>query len=1040
MKEARFLVDPMRLADEVQRNLKKDNYDKAIALVRASEKQGLKDGSPAGSVNNIVAWNHLCDWCMAQRDPKTALKTFNEMKKRGHKPDAHTYTIMLRGFGDNIRKPNAVGDAMRVYSSMFEPNGKTKPNTIHTNAIIAVCAKGSQMDQLWSVAGRLPDKGAGGADHVTFTTILKAIERDAIAKAARYMAKEGEGSDAGFIFEEAVEDGRKLWRDVIVKWRRADLRIDESLVCAMGRLLLLSKKRGDVLDVLKLVEQTMDVKLSKSVEQGETLGAVDESQQAVAVFQPVPANQLPTNTEVAEGQPLDRASPHPVYVQPGNNTLSMLMEAALLTKQPHIGKSFWNLLTSPNRQFKLAPDANNIVAYLRLLRFSRASADIVELLQRDWPTDVAKDLNRRGVYVIAMSTCVRDKNNPNIFKISSKIVDIMQANATSARHGIADDDENEDQDKSQDMAGEAALESKAGILDLDPKVMAMYLNLAMFTTPGINPRLGLKRMPNGELSFERVPSKNNTMRALHRMGPDSINLRRILKMKITESDMEAMSTDRRQSYAKRTGFAPTAMSAHEKMEDLIGLVRAMISAYDRILAVNFRLEDQASGRGKGKGLDKDILVECRLQKAKLAAYLSKIDKKLVEKAGVGRSGLWEGYDPAKLEAEKTERQELVEADDGVEEVDEDGEVERDTYLKRTVGGAKLKKAVKQEQKVIEKEKETREGERRRLSRRQTQEQEKERREERLNALRAYGMKGRETRSETFTGRTRFGSRTRAQMPAHAAGNGSGMRYGNNMRSERVERGGSNAANSSGFGQEFLDRHEVRSEQRSADRFEDVNKDRYSERFGDGQVGRSRDRPTERSKRSEGTFRRESVNGFEERNERRSLKGFSPRSDDRSGERDLERPGGRDYDANNSQTRTGRSRSSYANKDAEKADPDSFRQRFAGGRRGRDGFERGETGPERSTGTFGEGRRGRERFERNVRNETRPERSTGTFEGRQRDRTGKRPTARTSSGYKGGRLTASVQRGWGKGFEDAARDIGLNGRSGVIDLRDKMETA
>ena len=1014
MKEAPFLVDPMRLADEVQRNLKNDNFDKAIALVRASEKQGLKDGKPAGSVNNIVSWNHLCDWCMAQRDPKTALKTYNEMKKRGHKPDAHTYTIMLRGFGGNIRKPNAVSDAMRVYNSMFEPNSKTKPNTIHTNAIIAVCAKGSQMDQLWSVAGRLPDKGTGGADHVTFTTILKAIERDAIAKAARYMAKEGEGSDAGFIFAEAVEDARKLWRDVIVKWRRADLRIDESLVCAMGRLLLLSKRRQDVLDVFKLVEQTMDVKLSRAIDGSEMSAAVDEQQQALAVFQAVPVNQLPAATGTDSSQASNSASPQSIYVQPGNNTLSMLMEAALLTKQPHIGKSYWNLLTSPNRQFKLAPDANNIVAYLRLLRFSRASADIVELLQRDWPIGVAKDLNRRGVYVIAMSACVRDKNNPNIFRISSKIVDIMQANATAARKGLAEDGEAEDEDESRNTADEADLESKPGMLDLDPKVMTMYLNLAMYTTPGINPRLALKRLPNGELDFERQPSKNNSMRALHRMGPDSINLRRILKMKITESDMAAMSTDRRQSYANRTGF-PIQASANEKMEDLIGLVRAMISAYDRILAVNFRLEEQA--RGKGKGLDKDILIECRLQKAKLAAYLSKIDKKLIEKAGGGRSGLWEGYDPAKAE-EKVHREVQGEVDDGVEEVDEQSEVERDTFLKRTVGGARLKKAVKQEQKVIEKEKEMREGERKRLSRRQEQEQEKERREQRLTALRPYDMNGRESRTETTAGRTRFGARMRAQTPVHDRDR-SDARYGDRTRPERLgtnaERsgwtppakfGGRTSARPGRFDEKSSQRSGEHSARRPAD-YSEPDRVSSGDRFGEGRVDRTRERSTQRSERSEASFGVRSEDGFKERNGKRSSDRFAERSDSRSGERPPERSGKRDYDVKSSQSRTGRSGSSYGDRNNARADSDSFEQRSVEGHGARGRFERSEADPDRFK---------------------------GRFEERPRDETGKRPTERGSSGYEGGRVSAAVQRGWGKGFEDAAREMGLKGWSGVVDLR------
>ncbi len=998
LKEAPFLVDPMRLADEVQRNLTNDNFNKAIALVRASEKQGLKDGKPAGSVNNTVSWNHLCDWCMARGDPKTALKTYNEMKKRGHKPDAHTYTIMLRGFGDNIRKPNAVSDAMRVYNSMFEPNSKTKPNTIHTNAIIAVCAKGSKLEELWSVAGRLPDKGSGGADHVTFTTILKAIERDAIAKAARYMAKEGEASDAAFIFEEAVEDGRKLWRDVIVKWRRADLRIDESLVCAIGRLLLLSKRRQDVLDVFKLVEQTMNVKLSRAVEQGDIPVAAEGQQQALTVFQPVPSDQVPTMTTMVDSEASSNALSDSIYVQPGNNTLSMIMEAALLTKQPHIGKAYWNLLTSPNRQVKLAPDANNIVAYLRLLRFSRASADVAELLQRDWPEDVATDLNRRGVYVIAMSTCVRDKNNPNIFRISGKIVDIMQEKAMSARRGIAEDDEVKDRD------GDGDMESKAGMLDLDPKVMTMYLNLAMYTTPGINPRLPLKRLSNGELDFERVPSKNNTMRALHRMGPDSINLRRILKLKLAESDMQAMSTDRKQSYVKRTGFNPLVGTVSEKMEDLVGLVRSMISAYDRILAVNFRLEE--AGRGRGKGLDRDVLVESRLQKAKLAAYLSKIDKKLVEKSAGGRSGLWEGYDPVKIEEEKKQREAEEEVDAGVEEVDENREVERDTYLRRTVGGARLKKAVKQEQKVIEKEKEMREGERRRLSRRQTQEQEKERREERLRVLRAYDMKGRELRSEPYSGRTRLESRTRAQMPGYGREDMSGKRYGGRMRSERTERNGEwNTTRSGSLRRRAGDQSEGRSDPMSADRFGDLNSERDGDHFGEGQVETSWERSTPRSERSEANLGRRSEDRFPERNKGGSSERYAERPDNMSGRRYGERSGKESSDVKSSQSRAGRSGLKHADSGATRLGSSRFVHRSV--QRGGDRFERSEAGPERSPG----------------RSEERP-----------RDRAGTRTMDRGSSGKKGGRgVSGSVQRGWGRGFEDAAREMGMEGREGVVEL-------
>ena len=238
----------------------------------------------------------------------------------------------------------------------------------------------------------------------------------------------------------------------------------------------------------------MNVRLQNGAEDAETSNAADGS---LTVFKAVPAEQLPAT----ENGAADTSNgPLSVYVQPGNNTLSMLMEAALLTKQPHVGKGYWNRLTSPNREFHLEPDANNVVAYLRLLRFSRASADVVELLQREWPAETAEELNRRGTYVIAMSTCVRDKNNPNIFKIAGKIVDIMQSKLTASIGSKHDVDDVEDEDD-EDWEDDNDVPDQRGTLDLDPKVMAMYLNLAMFTTAGINPRLPAQEVAEWRFEF-----------------------------------------------------------------------------------------------------------------------------------------------------------------------------------------------------------------------------------------------------------------------------------------------------------------------------------------------------------------------------------------------------------------------------------------------------------------------------------------------------------------------------------------------------------
>src|SRR2546423_11074543 len=164
------------------------------------------------------------------------------MKKRGHKPDAHTYTIMLRGFAANARKPQAAQNALAVYNSMFAPNSAVTPNIIHTNAVINVCARCKDMDALWSIAGRLPERGTGAPDKWTFTTILNALAGNAQMRASQVQQGRRDKDDGEVdeqvrnAFDEAVADGRKLWGDVVERWRRGDLMVDQPLVCAMGRL------------------------------------------------------------------------------------------------------------------------------------------------------------------------------------------------------------------------------------------------------------------------------------------------------------------------------------------------------------------------------------------------------------------------------------------------------------------------------------------------------------------------------------------------------------------------------------------------------------------------------------------------------------------------------------------------------------------------------------------------------------------------------------------------------------------------------------
>lgn len=72
--EAKYLVDPLKLAQSVVEKLRESQLQEALALVRASEKSN--DGK---GVENIVSWNHIIDWTMGQGSPEEAWKVFNEV-------------------------------------------------------------------------------------------------------------------------------------------------------------------------------------------------------------------------------------------------------------------------------------------------------------------------------------------------------------------------------------------------------------------------------------------------------------------------------------------------------------------------------------------------------------------------------------------------------------------------------------------------------------------------------------------------------------------------------------------------------------------------------------------------------------------------------------------------------------------------------------------------------------------------------------------------------------------------------------------------
>ncbi|PSN66801.1 hypothetical protein BS50DRAFT_573599 [Corynespora cassiicola Philippines] len=437
IKELQYLADPLELATFVKAQLGKDKVTESLQLVRMA----------SHSMQCIVSWNHIIDYQLAKGKTAQAFKIYNEMKKRAQFPDSHTYTIILRGLAINAHESGALAKALTTYHSMSAPNSKVEPSIIHTNAVLKVCARALDMDALWSIAAKIPESGPGAANARTFLTILNAIRQSLIVNLPRDLSED----ELAARREKGIVEGRRIWEDIITKWRNADLVIDEFLVNAMGRLLLVGIRPRDWDDVLSLVEQTMDI--PRLVPR---LGSPAREAAGVARLR---APHVPPEYKFDDSHlnpiksPMrgDEFLPVPpqgigggvtaslTYATPANATLSMVLEASQKLAATDAAIGYWNLLTDQTT-YNVKPDINNLNAYLRVLRQQRASGEtarlIVEYLGgRGLKPTTHLDTNTTispGTFRIAMSTCVRDKNNHNSLKNAGQILQAMTSTLKDA--------------------------------------------------------------------------------------------------------------------------------------------------------------------------------------------------------------------------------------------------------------------------------------------------------------------------------------------------------------------------------------------------------------------------------------------------------------------------------------------------------------------------------------------------------------------------------------------------------------------------------
>lgn len=427
--ELKYLGDPVKLAEHVHYTLRCNKPEKALDLCRLASKQE----------EVIVSWNHCVDWYMSQGKIDDAIKIYNEMKKRAQFPDSYTYIHLLRGLarphhhGQPVREAN-VARAVSIYNSLSAPNSRVKPSILHTNAVLKVCSEALDMDALWGIAGKLPKSGPGAPDHITYAILLNAIRHGAFGKDPDNTIVE----KISAMKTAAVQDGRRIWQEIVGKWRAGEIHIDEELVCAMGRLLLISSRMQDWDDVLNLVQQTMNIE-----RQIPPLGDPNRNTEHVPQISDAP--EAEPEAEDSEGYkdtpavkafksvgPLAPDSAHPKrptslsWVKPDNSTLNMLIGACTLMRTPKTASAYWDLLTSD--PYGLKPDIANFHALFRLLNKSRASARAVSILKEGMSAASVRPKNQ--TFRMVMSICLRDKKNPHTLDHARTVIDVMEASSS----------------------------------------------------------------------------------------------------------------------------------------------------------------------------------------------------------------------------------------------------------------------------------------------------------------------------------------------------------------------------------------------------------------------------------------------------------------------------------------------------------------------------------------------------------------------------------------------------------------------------------
>lgn len=399
--------DPFHIAQYVNNILQKDRFEEAAEITRKAS----KDKSVT------VSWNALIDYKLRQGGLRPGIQIFNEMKKRGQLPNAQTYTIIFRACAGYAHVQQAVPEAIRLYTQMLGSERLT-PNTIHMNAVVKVCAKANDIESMFTIL-KTANGGIRSPNNLTYTTILNALR--AQVGTDKFEAEEAEIQAR---VKTTISQAMRIWDEVISRWRQGHIVIDEELVCAMGRILLLGGYR-DIDYIGDLIQQTM--RIAKDPEPGtdgeaEGIEAAKKAEKA-GNFRVLDIQDRFTLKTQAPGVPSNAVkaaaadAPSMAFARPGKNSLSLALEWLEKTGKTSQATRYWGIFT---RNYAVAPDTENWYRLMCVFRRGRNSARAPDYLH-NMPRAFAVPKHFRS----AMQACMRDRLNAKAFLHATAVLKQM---------------------------------------------------------------------------------------------------------------------------------------------------------------------------------------------------------------------------------------------------------------------------------------------------------------------------------------------------------------------------------------------------------------------------------------------------------------------------------------------------------------------------------------------------------------------------------------------------------------------------------------